>query len=1444
MPFGVELLLMSGLWQDTRLEMLLGDCQKEFQGGNLSTEKLGSKYGGYGTFLPTHARVPSMLSDPHPAPTAADASRPAGEGLSISTEPSRRSVGSSVQQISTRGNGVVSTLATNNKVKLKIKLGKQYVDTEEAKRKALYNGIGLGDFSDDEPSLDDDDDSHSRSNAESPEPSLMAIIEMMTALCPEGGLLSPLSDNTIGIMDVKNSNSYMHKSGISPSATLNTYISANKVDLESPCVPDSDCRKSKGFESDKHSTDGKKGGDIVAHSNGGRKSRRDFDANKSSVKERQLKSGTNENSKSEHLDSFDEKGMEVLGKEEFDLVKSSRKQLEVNKPSAMDGQKDREATDGKGPEKSHASKNRDSKDLSRPKSTGKTSALRESEAVRMIDNVKESNHKVISLLESRKQGKDDCKSSALGRFKENPKERLEDNLRKDVAGETKAKDLIREGSKPGSATKKSNSSVTARKGVPHEQKNSKNAQDKKSLVKDFENERKSMTESVVGKEEEKFPAPVEAAPVSLVVPQLVLDNWVACDKCETWRLLMPHVDPKSLPKKWRCRMMDWLPNMNNCKWLEAETTAAVYALLGYQNPALPAAGLPAAGAAPVTFLAPISLADPVVDEWAGEVDNKKSFFPKKDVPGKLGAAIAKVGGDKEIDGAMKSKNINYAGLDNSGDGIAGSDNYKHKHKEKAKRTRPSEGEDTRIKKKVLQEQERNVDAPQWSKESMDLELPQVYKERTGVLLPGETQGSGPGKRKKTGTAEDLDEIQNSKRSKLDRSKLQYDDLQDPSENCLETDKRVNVQKLKREISVQKPGDNLHTIIHHKETNDINSVLEDLRDHDGVEKRGEVRDQGRNSKGLEKQKKSKEDANDSDQRTWKKRRDDTSYHRPSQSSPPGKSTYEREDFNRSTSSKVSNSSSGSSGLGLRGVGSPLESTVSSSPVRVGNGNRDLFYNRVASGHATSGIDTGMQLSPGPKHARAPSRGSSLDEGEYRLPGVIQNTSRCGKQDSGGEARDDVWYDGEDREADRGHNQHSERLLHNSGDMDDDGQQLRRRGNRERDSDSRRFDIRDHDDVDHSDHHVKERNNARDNKCRPPRDCGQEKITLGRGGRVAPSSKDINREGDRIVSNMCKDGGGTAVGPADLNKRPVASSNTRGGVDRGEALKREVTEARLAKPLVVEIATVSPAKKEHDHAIQTSKKYMQDAKDLKHSADRLKMKQKAPTFADETESTNLYLQSALKFLQSAAILEPLQSESSTLKSMELYKDTAGLCEFCACQYKRRGDLRATALAYACAAVARTRLMISKKTFFANDCKEFQSAIESKSGPQVPSNGESPSSSSASDVDYLNKHHGLISGNKALLGKAAIVFPQVVSGANGTSVSIPARLRPVATRFLKDAQDMSLLLESWQKAADATTKAEASKETQGLAAVKHVGELGGLGDIDGVVRLVRVALDAIGH
>lgn len=96
----------------------------------------------------------------------------------VEWQPARRSAGPSLQQASAKENGVVNALAASNKVKLKIKLGKQAADTEEAKRKAIYNGLGLDDFSDDEPSLDDDDDNYSRSNVESPEPSPMAMIEV------------------------------------------------------------------------------------------------------------------------------------------------------------------------------------------------------------------------------------------------------------------------------------------------------------------------------------------------------------------------------------------------------------------------------------------------------------------------------------------------------------------------------------------------------------------------------------------------------------------------------------------------------------------------------------------------------------------------------------------------------------------------------------------------------------------------------------------------------------------------------------------------------------------------------------------------------------------------------------------------------------------------------------------------------------------------------------------------------------------------------------------------------------------------------------------------------------------------------------------------------------------------------------------------------------------
>ncbi|XP_071738316.1 cysteine-tryptophan domain-containing zinc finger protein 7-like [Rutidosis leptorrhynchoides] len=71
-----------------------------------------------------------------------------------------------------------------------------------------------------------------------------------------------------------------------------------------------------------------------------------------------------------------------------------------------------------------------------------------------------------------------------------------------------------------------------------------------------------------------------------VVP-VVEEFWVGCDKCEKWRLLPPGVTPSSLPEKWLCSMLDWLPGMNRCSISEEETTKATNSLFLGPQPVHP-----------------------------------------------------------------------------------------------------------------------------------------------------------------------------------------------------------------------------------------------------------------------------------------------------------------------------------------------------------------------------------------------------------------------------------------------------------------------------------------------------------------------------------------------------------------------------------------------------------------------------------------------------------------------------------------------------------------------------------------------------------------------------------------------------------------------------------------------------------------------------------------
>ncbi|CAK9175951.1 unnamed protein product [Ilex paraguariensis] len=71
-------------------------------------------------------------------------------------------------------------------------------------------------------------------------------------------------------------------------------------------------------------------------------------------------------------------------------------------------------------------------------------------------------------------------------------------------------------------------------------------------------------------------APATGAP-------LVNEDWVCCDKCQKWRLLPLGTNPDSLPEKWLCSMLNWLPGKNRCNVSEEETTKAVIGL--HQVPA-------------------------------------------------------------------------------------------------------------------------------------------------------------------------------------------------------------------------------------------------------------------------------------------------------------------------------------------------------------------------------------------------------------------------------------------------------------------------------------------------------------------------------------------------------------------------------------------------------------------------------------------------------------------------------------------------------------------------------------------------------------------------------------------------------------------------------------------------------------------------------------------
>ncbi|OIV95409.1 hypothetical protein TanjilG_06278 [Lupinus angustifolius] len=65
---------------------------------------------------------------------------------------------------------------------------------------------------------------------------------------------------------------------------------------------------------------------------------------------------------------------------------------------------------------------------------------------------------------------------------------------------------------------------------------------------------------------------------AMVPPVVMEDNWVQCDRCHKQHLLPVGTNPDNPSEKWLCSMLNWLPDMNRCSFSEDETTKALFAL--------------------------------------------------------------------------------------------------------------------------------------------------------------------------------------------------------------------------------------------------------------------------------------------------------------------------------------------------------------------------------------------------------------------------------------------------------------------------------------------------------------------------------------------------------------------------------------------------------------------------------------------------------------------------------------------------------------------------------------------------------------------------------------------------------------------------------------------------------------------------------------------------
>ncbi|XP_055813375.1 cysteine-tryptophan domain-containing zinc finger protein 7 isoform X2 [Solanum dulcamara] len=667
---------------DEKLHNILGHFQRDFEGG-VSAENLGSRFGGYGSFLPTNQSSPSW-SHPRTPPEANNNSRQISPNNLLPEDGRQILIGSSSTSLSGRlaassaHSAAVSALKapqfkgernsaqtttraedSNSKsqkvkkprnasdpktLKLRIKVGPKNLSIQ--KNAEIYSGLGL-DVSP-SSSLDGspiDSEGVSRDLQVSPDESPTSILQIMTSHpIRDSLLLSPLSDELISLTE---NEKLWGKCG---------YEGKKKASLESLALPNgthyangevSEARKLKTY--DKNSLAKDKG---YANQNGSallskkeididglaceelvskalklpllsnpypnaadppKDAEKTVNSSKTAIKGKTKEASSERASKKSLLPvtAIDTSSVEGSGGK----VSSSRRTMEIKGSDCNDH--------SSGYLKKEGHNEEEKPDASSNNGQSKDGNVRNVDAVSPL--------KQLSRQKSSSNNEDGMK---LAPEKELLAYRDTTKPKGNQCHKAQSSEVIKEGSVPHSfiaskGKKTSSSNILLSKSESEDMKKNLARDKYKEFFGDVELEledaetgleqihskemlkgsdaiskkrverNSSMKEKVNGRKTEKPFASAEypslasngaphtvcesnpAAPPGAGAP-VVKEDWVCCDKCQTWRILPLGTDPDSLPKKWVCRLQTWLPGMNRCGISEEETTKALRAL--YQVP--------------------------------------------------------------------------------------------------------------------------------------------------------------------------------------------------------------------------------------------------------------------------------------------------------------------------------------------------------------------------------------------------------------------------------------------------------------------------------------------------------------------------------------------------------------------------------------------------------------------------------------------------------------------------------------------------------------------------------------------------------------------------------------------------------------------------------------------------------------------------------------------